>query len=274
MTTEQRYLTPAMEEQLYTRHTGLSLQSVEAATVIGTGGTGTWVAILLAMSGTKELYLMDEDYLEISNLNRLPYTVAEEGQRKAELLKQFITAMRPSTQVTTMERVTNLNLNLIKTTHIFDCTDRHTVQVMLSNYAAANDLKYIRVGYDGVHITVTDSVPEWSVGDDDSGYTTVASWVAPAVLAACMGVIKAMYNPGLEVAHFIDECFTQDSRGQERQSLKELSFAEIFEDKFGVAWGVWADASNAERRDTKCPRCNEDPYTHSEYLFCDGQGRA
>ena len=258
-----RFLSSAEEAQIYTRHEGLALHEVEAATIIGTGGTGTWVAILLAMSGTKKLYLMDEDYLEVSNLNRLPYTIDELGKAKSEILKEYITAIRPSTEVITMPRVTDLNLHLISTTFIFDCTDRHDIQIMMSRYAKEARLNYIRVGYDGTHMTVTDEVPEWNVGDDTGGYTIVASWVVPAIMAACMGVTKAMLNPNVEVSHEVDDAF---SSPEVPHPIRTLRHEDIFMEKYHKRW---KERTGRE----KCRECGRESRGHADYVWCAGQAR-
>ena len=260
-----RVLTPDQEKSIYSRHDKLGLKVIPKATIVGTGGTGTQVAILLAMSGTKEFLLMDEDYLELSNLNRLPYTVEDLDLPKSELLKQYIEAIRPSTRVITAPRATELTMKLLQGT-IFDCTDRHGTQIELCKYAKAKKLPYIRVGYDGMSMTVTDSVPEWCVdrAPDEGGYTITPSWIVPAMMAACLAVTKAMYAPGIEVSHSVNEVFSPKHMDTDKL-LWEVSITQLTLAKFGLTM--------KERKSSSiCKRCGKAMTIHDKFLFCKDQG--
>ena len=79
------------EEAIYERQyliEGLAIP--QTASVVGCGGTGFWTALLLAMSGAKELILVDTDILEVSNLNRLLLREDQVGKKKTEVLKELI----------------------------------------------------------------------------------------------------------------------------------------------------------------------------------------
>lgn len=260
-------LTTEMEEELYSRHEQLNLTIPKRVTIIGTGGTGTWTAILLAMSGVKYIQLMDEDYLELSNLNRLPYTIDGIGKAKSDLLKQFIQMVRPSTEVITMPRVSLMNINLIEGTDVFDCTDRHDIQMMLNKVSKDSSIKYTRVGYDGTHITVTGEIPQWDSGLEtasENGYAVTPSWVIPSVLAACFGVIKAMMTPSIEVSSFIDELVSPELTDCKTQSYVELTSEALFLEKFGVPY-------NKRTGKEKCCVCGKAYDYHQGNLFCSNQ---
>ena len=189
-----------MDVELYDRQTMLDLKPVESATIVGVGGTGSWSALFLAMSGCNHLYLMDGDLTERSNFNRLPIPAEGNiGVQKTELMSKLIASLRPEAEVTRLGRATMFSLVTTEGT-IFDCTDSQPVQAMLYKFAKENNRKYIRVGYDGTHITVTDRVPTWKTsGVQREGYEVFPSWVVPAALAACFGVAKAMYEDGIKV---------------------------------------------------------------------------
>jgi molybdopterin/thiamine biosynthesis adenylyltransferase len=93
-------------------------------------------------------------------------------------------------------------MTLIATTGtIFDCTDNQDTQRMLKGAADQNKRPYIRTGYNGTHITVTNRVPTWNVLEKPrTVYEIFPSWVTPAVVAAALGVAKAMYAPDLDVS--------------------------------------------------------------------------
>jgi hypothetical protein len=77
---------------------------------------------------------------------------------------------------------------------------------MLSKWAEANNQKYIRCGYDGTHITVTNRVPRWNTrAKARTGYEIEPSWVAPAIIAAGFAVSKAMYCPDIEAGFDLRE---------------------------------------------------------------------
>lgn len=156
-------------------------------TVVGCGGTGFWVALFLAMSGAKHLNLFDPDYLSVSNLNRLPFSLRAVGRAKTALLKILIRHLRPACFLTTNAKATNFSLSIYNHDVIFDCTDRSDAQAMLYRYCQHHSCCYIRCGYDGMRINVTRQHSDWSTGEQD-GYTINPSWVVPAVIAAAYAV--------------------------------------------------------------------------------------
>lgn len=193
-----------MNNDLYARQEMLDLSYIPIATVVGLGGTGTWVAIFLAMSGTGRLYFMDTDRLEMSNFNRLPFPPETMlNEEKVEAVRSFIRSIRPDCLTSSEGRANNFTLSITEGV-IFDCTDNLASQTLISNFAKSSGRRYIRVGYDGTHMTVTSRSSSWKT-KDTSGYEITPSWVVPAALAACLGVAKAMYSSGLEIHHDICE---------------------------------------------------------------------
>lgn len=76
--------------------------------VMGVGGLGGWSAWALACTGVGEMWLIDSDEVEISNLNRqILYTEADLGapkaERAAERLRAFNSGMRVRTEVGRLE---------------------------------------------------------------------------------------------------------------------------------------------------------------------------
>lgn len=195
-----------MDVELYDRQTMLDLKQIESATVVGIGGTGSWASLFLGMSGCNKLYLMDGDLAEKSNFNRLPMPAEGNiGMQKTELVGNFITSLRPDCEVIRLGRATMFTLPTTEGT-IFDCTDSQPTQAMLYKYSQENNRNYIRVGYDGTHITVTDRVPTWNTkGVEREGYLVYPSWVVPASLAAGFAVAKAMYGADIKVIGDIKE---------------------------------------------------------------------
>ncbi len=189
-----------MPDELYDRQELLKLKPVPSATVVGVGGTGSWTAQFLAMSGTEKLFLMDADRAEVTNFNRLPVSMEDNlNKNKTDIMSELIRSIRPKCSVVTEGRATGFTLGLTEGI-IFDCTDNQDTQKTIYEYAKENNREYIRVGYDGTHITVTDRVPAWKVtGKERTGYEIYPSWVVPAAMAACLAVTKAMHSPDLRV---------------------------------------------------------------------------
>jgi bacteriocin biosynthesis cyclodehydratase domain-containing protein len=76
--------------------------------VLGVGGLGGWSAWALACTGVGEMWMIDSDRVEISNLNRqILYTEADVGLLKVECaaarLRAFNSAMRVTTEARRLE---------------------------------------------------------------------------------------------------------------------------------------------------------------------------
>lgn len=63
--------------------------------IFGLGGLGSNIALLLAKSGVKNLYLVDYDKVEYSNLNRQIYGTEDIGKYKAEACKEILERLVP-----------------------------------------------------------------------------------------------------------------------------------------------------------------------------------
>ncbi len=70
--------------------------------VLGVGGLGGWSAWALACTGVGEMWLIDGDVVEISNLNRqILYTEADIGQLKVERAAERLRAFNSGCRITT-----------------------------------------------------------------------------------------------------------------------------------------------------------------------------
>jgi bacteriocin biosynthesis cyclodehydratase domain-containing protein len=73
--------------------------------VLGVGGLGGWSAWALACTGVGEMWLIDGDRVEISNLNRqILYTEAEIGELKVECAAARLNAFNSGAKITTEAR--------------------------------------------------------------------------------------------------------------------------------------------------------------------------
>jgi molybdopterin-synthase adenylyltransferase len=73
--------------------------------VLGVGGLGCWSALALACTGVGEMWLIDSDEVEISNLNRqILFTEAELGLPKAERAAQSLAAFNSTMRIVSEAR--------------------------------------------------------------------------------------------------------------------------------------------------------------------------
>jgi molybdopterin/thiamine biosynthesis adenylyltransferase len=178
---------------MYDRQKSLEVVPPKEISIIGCGGIGTWVAIDIAMAGSKVINLFDDDNLEMHNLNRIPFSPNDVGKPKTDVLQEFIARMRPDIQVMQYGRVSELTQNLVKG-YVVDCTDKVATQGFIQKLCKHNKLPYFRVGYDGHHLTVIDGRHEdapkaadvWDDGSGQEGYTVVSSWVVPPQIGAAL----------------------------------------------------------------------------------------
>ncbi|MGN6274389.1 MAG: TOMM precursor leader peptide-binding protein [Solirubrobacterales bacterium] len=69
--------------------------------VLGVGGLGSWTALALACCGIGEMWLIDGDEIEISNLNRqVLYTEADLGRPKVEVAAERLRAFDSACRIT------------------------------------------------------------------------------------------------------------------------------------------------------------------------------
>lgn len=185
------------QEAIYERQKlieGLAIP--EVASVVGCGGTGFWTALLLAMSGVKELILLDSDIVEVSNLNRLLLQESSVGKKKAEALKELISGIRKEIRIEIQDMRIEKPIDCqILRGDIFCCTDNLKSQQIICAYCKKNELAYQRIGYDGTILNVSKTFPlSLKDADEERGYTVTPSWVIPAVFAAAAGVASRTYK--------------------------------------------------------------------------------
>lgn len=202
----------------YLRQQPLNLEVPERAVVVGCGGVGSWVALLLALSGTRVLELYDGDFVDTTNLARCPYTPRQLGENKAMALRDLILQVRPEADVranTMMATGMAVRQLAEQGFTVFDCTDNLRIQRTIAKAAPGR----IRVGYDGTEASVTnDEVPEWGDGDETprGPYNFVPTWAAGAVFAAALGVAYAHRGGQGLVSHDLDELVNRSGRDLEQ----------------------------------------------------------
>lgn len=190
-------------DSLYSRQSKLSLRHYNCVFVIGCGGVGNWVALDLALSGcVEDLYLVDPDIVEESNLNRTMFEYSDIKCNKVDCIATQIMKRRPNQRVFTIcdYMTDDLVDNIIKTVFcndnsyyhhdicVLDCRDDIYEDVFKLN------CKLYKVGYDGVEISI-DGNPRLTkvFGQRGGSYTVTPSYVCSSQLAAILVVNDLLY---------------------------------------------------------------------------------
>lgn len=160
----------------------------KTVSIVGVGGVGTWAALFCTLAGVEHLRLFDLDCFADHNLERVPLPGGVVGQPKTVAVTYFLQELRPDINVFCAGGINEGSLDLLEGT-VLCCTDNLASQRLVFQYCKEKKLPFMRMGYDGNHLTVQDKVLAWGEGTFD-GYT-VPSWGPPAAIAAGLGVYAA-----------------------------------------------------------------------------------
>ena len=92
-----------------------------------------------------------------------------------------------------------------QTNWMIDCTDNAEAQEENRKIAKAQGIRYVKLGYDGTHISINDELADW--GDAPDGYQIIPSWVVPSSIIAAMGVAKVLKYKDKEMSCDIERMF-------------------------------------------------------------------
>jgi adenylyltransferase/sulfurtransferase len=122
--------------------------------IIGCGGLGTPAAMYLAAMGVGQLWLMDGDRVELSNLPRqVLYRPDHLGQFKAEVLAAQLTAQNPDCQTLALPHfLSDEDFELIDNADlVLDCTDNFASRYRLNRLALASGTAWLSAAAQGFH---------------------------------------------------------------------------------------------------------------------------
>ncbi len=178
-------------KEIYKRQESLDLNTDIKVIVVGCGGVSWSFAKFMAMAGVDDMVIYDSDTVEIHNLSRLDCPFSCIGRNKADLLVDFIKQMRPDTNIKAFPF--NFNPDTIDVDdydYFIDGTDNFASQIENQRIAKENGCKYLKIGYNGSHITVATSIGEWDTDPDtdSDGYTVIPSYISPAAIVAGLAV--------------------------------------------------------------------------------------
>ena len=117
--------------------------------VAGAGGIGTYVALNLALSGFKNIDILDYDEISETNLNRQILFYEKVGEKKAKTLKQRIkkiTSLNARDFSDQKDKITPESFNLLRRRNyslIFGCFDNVRARYLLNYFAIDLKVPYI-----------------------------------------------------------------------------------------------------------------------------------
>lgn len=198
MTESKRKAIPSEEEitaALEKRHTRAVQEKIRKArvAVCGLGGLGSNIAFALARCGIGRLHLIDFDCVDLSNLNRQQYTIAQLGRPKPEALKEELLAVNPYLDICTdWVKITEQNLSeLLKNDqYICEAFDVPEEKAMMTNFVLENFPDKYLIGASGMAglgnsnaIQTKRILPHYYLcGDNISDVKEYGSLVAPRVM--------------------------------------------------------------------------------------------
>ena len=166
--------------------------------VIGCGGTGSATAMLLARLGIGKILLIDNDYVDITNLNRLHLSCNEDAikkRSKVDTIASSIKKMGLGTSIKTIKGwvESKKTYNALKSCDIiFGCTDDHIGRTFINRMAYFYLIPVIDMG---LIIKVRDTTPpKINVLD---GRVTVLLPQNPCLLCRKIIDIKLAYEDSL-----------------------------------------------------------------------------
>lgn len=120
--------------------------------MIGAGALGNFFGIGVAQTNIGELYVVDDDTIEATNLNRQILFYDSIGQKKAEVLSKRLKEVNPEMRIKPLvERVNESfgsRLEKIKPDLIVDCVDNLSTRAILNYFALKYNIPLISGGTD------------------------------------------------------------------------------------------------------------------------------
>jgi adenylyltransferase/sulfurtransferase len=119
---------------------------------IGAGGLGSPVALFLTAAGIKELTIIDNDVLDISNLQRqILYNETQIGQDKVKSAKKVLSDLNSDVKINAYkdyidESSINNYLQEIDYDFIVDCSDNFKTKFLVNRIAIENEIKCVIAG--------------------------------------------------------------------------------------------------------------------------------
>ena len=124
--------------------------------IIGMGGIGCPVAQYLISTGIKNLTLVDNDTVQLSNLNRqILFNKNDLGKKKVEVAREKLIAINTRNNIKTISKIIsekNISQYLSNASLVIDTTDNWQSMILVNKYCVKNSIPLLScsvIGYDG-----------------------------------------------------------------------------------------------------------------------------
>lgn len=184
--------TSSREAILSAMHGLEGIEIPSAVTVLGTGGSGCWPALLAAMSGVEEILLLDASDVSEDDLGRTFFRPVDIGRPKAEATAEIISFFRPHVKTTAIKRfVEPGEEDIYFGAVLFDGVDYPPLNSILPAEAEKRGMRYTQGFYQGLNAGVTDRYYEGTAWEE-GGVGPV--WPASAALSGILQIYSAFSN--------------------------------------------------------------------------------
>ena len=124
--------------------------------IVGIGGIGCPVAQYLVSTGVKNLTLIDNDIIQLSNLNRqILFNENDLGEKKVEVAKKKLCFINSKNNIHAISKIiskNNISQILSNASLVIDTTDNWKSMILINDYCVKNSIPLLSssvIGYDG-----------------------------------------------------------------------------------------------------------------------------
>lgn len=130
--------------------------------IVGLGAVGTWAACNLVQSGVENLYLLDPDEVDITNLHRqYGYSFEDIGKKKTDALEERLKKYNPDVKISKYNLMLDENVlatfDNIKLDLIINCADKpnvDTTTLWIGEYGMKRNIPHIVGGGYNMHLSL------------------------------------------------------------------------------------------------------------------------
>ena len=106
----------------------------KTVTIVGLGSLGSFTALLLAKNGVN-LNLIDFDKISVENLSSQLYSGKDIKKYKAEVMAEYLKKINRDIKIKAVnERLNSLNMNILDSDLVIDCTDNLDTRFLIDSY--------------------------------------------------------------------------------------------------------------------------------------------